>query len=176
MNPLRKASQFGMTLIESSIVLSIAAVVVGMAAPSFEAARERRQLEGVAAQLETDVMFTRSLAVARNQSLRLSFVTETCYVVHAGDIADCRCGADGQARCAGDVEPLRVVQLGADARVTLQSNSASMLFDATRGTVTPTATVQVRAASGATIRNIVNIMGRVRSCAPAPGLPGYASC
>jgi len=172
--PIRR--QRGLTLIETSIVLAVAAIVVGAVAPSFQQARERRHLEGVAAQMETDFAHTRSLAVARNQTLRVNFASASCYVVHTGGATDCRCSADGSASCSSGAEVLRVVQLDAGVPVTMQSNSRSIAFDAIKGTVTPTATVQVLARSGASIRNIVNIMGRVRNCSPAPGLPGYARC
>jgi hypothetical protein len=39
--------------------------------------------------------------------------------------------------------------------------------------VTPTATVRVAAADGCEIRQIVDLMDRVRNCSPAPALPGY---
>jgi type IV fimbrial biogenesis protein FimT len=45
-----------------------------------------------------------------------------------------------------------------------------------RGTVTPTGTVTVTTRDGRALKQTVNIMGRVRSCAPAPGLPGYRTC
>lgn len=172
--PIRR--QRGLTLVEAAVVLAITAVTVGAAAPSFQQARERRHLEGVAAQMETDFAYTRSLAVAQNRTLRVNFADPRCYVVHAGNPTTCQCAADGTASCSSGAEVLRVVQLAPSVPVTMQSNSTSMAFDAVRGTITPTATVKVKASSGATIHNVINIMGRVRSCSPAPGLPGYVAC
>ena len=177
-NPLRRR-QNGVTLIESSITLSVVAVVAGMALPSFEQARERRHLEGVAALLETDLQHARSLAVARNEGVRISFQTDngaSCYVVHTGDAGDCTCSDDGAAVCRAGAEALRSVRYGAQTPVTLASNSRSVLFDPVKGTVTPTATIRVTASGGAAIHQVVNIMGRVRSCSPAPALPGYKPC
>jgi type IV fimbrial biogenesis protein FimT len=96
--------------------------------------------------------------------------------VHTGPKADCRCASDGSASCGEGVEVLRVVALQEDAQVGISSNSASMLLDASRGTVTPTATVKFTGRSGAAVHAIVNIMGRVRTCSPAPVLPGYTRC
>jgi type IV fimbrial biogenesis protein FimT len=168
--------QRGVTLVEACLVAAVAAVLVGIVAPGFEQIRERRHLEGIAAQLETDLQFTRGLAVARNQTLRLAFVGASCYVVHSGPATDCHCAADGSASCTGDPQVLHVVQLDPDSGVVLKSNSASVGFDSVKGTVTPTATIQVVARSGPSIRKIVNLMGRVRSCSPAPALAGYTSC
>jgi len=67
----------------------------------------------------------------------------------------------------------RVVRLGS---VGVRSNSASIAFDAVKGPVTPTATVRVAAADGRRIRQIVDLLGRVRNCSPAPALPGHRVC
>jgi len=171
--------QRGLTLIECATVLSVLAVVAGMAVPSFERSIERRRLEGTAAQLETDVHYARSLAVARNAPVRMSFSAPagaTCYVIHTGAAGQCDCSPSGRPVCSGGAEPLRVVRVGGDLGISLQSNSRSMLFDPVKGTTTPTGTVKVSGRSGSAIHQVVNIMGRVRSCSPAPVLSGYKAC
>ena len=172
--------QRGATLIEAAVSTVIVAIVAGIAAPGFEQARERRHLEGVAAQLETDLQLARATAVARNAGLRISFEAaadgSTCYVVHSGAVGDCVCAADGSAVCRADAEALRSVRFAASLPVRVVSNSRSIVFDPVKGTTTPTATMRVQGRSGAAIHQIVNVMGRVRSCSPAPALPGYRSC
>ena len=175
----RQFRQRGVTLIESLIVTAITAITTGIALPSFEQARERRHLEGAAAQVRNDLQFARSLAVARNETLRLSFVNgpdSTCYVIHSGAAANCECAADGSAVCTGNPEVLRVARLDENSPVSIRSNSRSIAFDAVKGTISPTATVQVQARSGSAIHQIVNVMGRVRTCSPAPALPGFRPC
>lgn len=168
--------QRGLTLVEATVSVGLCAVLAGIAVPSFERTIERRHLEAVAAQVETDIALARSLAVAQNQTVRLRFVGARCYVVHTGPAGDCECSADGVAACGADTTVLRSARLDDDGAVALHSSSASMTFDAVKGTVTPTATVRVVSRSGEQIRNVVNVMGRVRSCTPTPGLPGYAAC
>jgi type IV fimbrial biogenesis protein FimT len=171
--------QIGVTLIESAIATSVLATVMGIAVPNFQQMREQRHLEGAATLLETDIQHTRSLAVANNQVVRISFETgpaASCYVVHTGDAGDCSCIAGGDAVCSAGAEALRTVHYGAGLPLRLQSNSRSIAFDPDKGTVTPTATVRVIAHGGATIHQVVNVMGRVRSCSPAPGLAGYKPC
>ena len=82
MNPLRftprlltaaRRSQAGITLVETTVVSSVLAVLTGLAAPSFDSSIQRRHLEGAATQLETDIHHARMLAVARNAPLRMSF-------------------------------------------------------------------------------------------------------
>ncbi|MFY9511363.1 MAG: GspH/FimT family pseudopilin [Rubrivivax sp.] len=169
--------QLGLTLVECTVTLAVTSVVAGIAAPNFQQLRERKAVESVAASIETDFAYTRSLAVAQNRTLRVNFADARCYVVHTGPATNCSCHADGSASCSGNPDVLKVVQLAAATPVTLSSNSKSIAFDAMKGTVTPTATVKIAGAGGgATLHNVVNIMGRMRSCAPAPGLPGHARC
>lgn len=175
----RTFKQCGVTLIESLIVMAVTAVTAGVAVPSFKQARETRLLEGTAAQVRGDLQYARSLAVSRNETLRVSFVSasdSTCYVVHTGPAVTCECTANGAAVCAGDPEILRVVRLDAKSALKLQSSSRSIAFDAVKGTITPTATVQTLASSGSAIHQIINVMGRVRTCSPAPALSGFKTC
>ena len=171
--------QRGVTLLESLVAVSITAVTLGTALPGFEQARERRHLEGAAAQLETDIMFTRSLAVARNQGVRMGFETAlagTCYVIHTGAADACSCAASDVAVCTAGVEPLRTVHFPVHGNVSLHANVRSILFDPLLGTSTPTGTLRVVGRSSAAIHQVVNIMGRVRSCSPGGGFPGVPRC
>lgn len=171
--------QDGVSLIESLLVLAVTTVALGTGLPSFETTRERRHLEGAAAQLETDIHFVRSLAVAHNRTLRMSFGSSdagSCYVVHTGTADDCTCTGDGGVTCAGGVQVHRSVFFEMASPVQLRTNVRSILFDPHQGTSTPTGTLRVTGRSGAAIHAVVSLMGRVRNCSPAPGLPGVPSC
>jgi type IV fimbrial biogenesis protein FimT len=178
--PRSPGRQRGTTLIEAATVTSIVAIVAGLAVPGFGPSIERRHVEGAAALLETDLQLARATAVARNAGVRVSFQMladgGSCYVMHSGRAGDCGCTADGQAVCEPGAEPLRVAHYGPELPVRISANSRSMLFDPVKGTVTPTATMKVQGRSGAAIHQVVNVMGRVRSCSPAPALPGYKTC
>lgn len=177
--PAAAALQRGISLVESLIVMSIATVTLGAVVPGFESVRERRQLEGAAAQFETDVHFTRSLAAAHNRPLRLQFGSDaagSCYVVHSGAAGDCRCSGDGQAQCSGAAQVLRLVHHDAAAPVQWQANVGAILFDPHQGTSSPTGTLRLSGRSGTTVHAVVSLMGRVRQCAPAPGVPGWTRC
>ncbi|MCW5610856.1 MAG: GspH/FimT family protein [Rubrivivax sp.] len=172
-------AQRGVTLVESLIVLAVAAVALGAAIPGFESARERRHLEGAAAQLETDLHFARSLAAAHHEALRVSFSRDAAgsgYVVHQGSARHCRALAGGAADCNGPARVVRVVHFAPGETVALQANVNSILFDPLKGTSTPTGTLRVIGRSGAALHQVVNLMGRVRSCTPTPTLFGYPRC
>jgi type IV fimbrial biogenesis protein FimT len=174
----RRAVERGLTLLESLVVLAILGVLLGSALPHFGKATERRHLEGTAAQLATDIQFTRSLAVAHNGGMRMSFralPTGTCYVVHNGAANACQCDPSGQASCSGGAVAQRIVGFGSNAPVQLNANVGSVLFHPVHGTSTPTGTLRVVSRSGAAIHQVVNIMGRTRSCTPN-SVPGYPAC
>lgn len=176
-HPTRR--QRGVTMLESLIAVSVTAVALGSALPGFEQARERRHIEGAAAQLETDIMHSRSLAVAQNQGVRIGFESlqaGTCYTVHTGAANACTCDASGAATCSAGAEAIRTVFFPAQGPVALRANVRSILFDPRLGTSTPTGTLRVEGRGNAAIHLIVNIMGRVRSCSPAPGLAGLPRC
>lgn len=168
----------GFTLVEACTVLAVLAVLAGAVLPDFHNARLRRQLEGAAAQLETDLQLGRAEAVARNESLRMAFTRDasgSCYVVHSGPAGGCRCDGGGAVVCVAGAEALRSVSLDSASALQLQSNSAALLFDAVKGTVTPTATVKLQSPV-AQLHQVVNIMGRVRSCSPDARMAAYKRC
>ena len=174
-----RRAQAGITLVETMVVSSVLAVLTGLAVPSFDSSIQRRHLEGAATQLETDIHHARMLAVARNAPLRMSFESGaggSCYVVHTGAANQCTCAADGSPVCQGDAEAVRAVRYEPGGSVSLKSNSRSVLFDPTKGTSSPTATIQLQARNGSAIHQVMNIMGRVRSCSPAPAVSGYSRC
>ncbi len=173
-----QTAQRGWTLVEALISLSITAIALGAAVPGFEAARERRHLDGAAAQFETDLQLARGLAVLHNRTVRVSFGTDSagsCYVVHSGGPGDCTCNAGGAATCSPGAEALRSMGYPSDLPITLTSNAASMAFEHVRGTVTPTSTVRITG-RGRAVHVVTNIMGRVRSCSPTSAVPGYPAC
>ena len=167
----------GFTLIECLICVTTLLVGLSAAVPSFEAARERRHVEGAAAQLETDLQLTRGLAVAQNRTVRFELGRDdhgTCYVVHTGSAGDCTCSPEG-AVCVPGVFALRSQHQAADTGVAIEANVRSMVFEPMKGTVTPTATLRVEGPR-TSIRQIINIMGRVRSCSPDGAVPGLKPC
>ena len=172
------ASQRGITLIEAVAAMAIAAIAVSTVAPGFQGLVARKRLEGIAAQLATDLQYVRTAAVARNEPVRISFHTDpagSCYVIHTGTKAQCSCSGQAPARCSGDAEQIKATYLPATQQIGLQANVGSILFDPLHGTSTPTGTARVTGSQGA-IHHVVNVMGRVRSCSPEGALPGYRIC
>ncbi len=175
-------TQRGVTLVEASIVAVIGAITLSTAAPSYRQFIEKHRLDGAAAQLATDIQFTRAEAVMRNTGLRLSVHSQAwgaCYVIHSGAADQCTCKATGPADCVGEARQLKTVNLLAADQVALESNVSSILFDPMHGTSTPTGTFKLIVPSRRAVHHVVNLMGRVRTCSPkvdAPAVSGYAVC
>jgi len=175
-----RAAGRGISLIECCAVLAVLSVLAGLALPAFSDHLAKRRLEGRATELSNDLQYLRSEAVSRNEAMRISFGTDaggSCYVLHPAEARECRCTSDGSAYCeAAGLAPLRSVGLPATDGVTLASNVASIMIDPRLGTSTPGGTLRLSDGAGREIRQVVNIMARVRSCSPAGRVAGYRRC
>ena len=174
----RTRRQTGYTLVECLIPVAITAILLGGAVPSLQTMTQRRQLEGSAAQLETDLQLARSAAVAANAVLRMDFAGGA-----AAAATSCTTAPPATAPVAptvprsasAGVTPQRSVFFPDADPVRLHANVRSIGFDPTKGTVTPTASMRLQAPVGE-LRLVINVMGRVRSCTPDAALPGQRAC
>ncbi|HEX3140561.1 MAG TPA: GspH/FimT family pseudopilin [Rhizobacter sp.] len=167
----------GFTLIEMMIGVAILGIVATTAMPSFASLVDTQRIDGVATQMASDLQFARAEAVLRNQGVRVSFQAEAaCYVIHTGAATQCECSHNGTAHCEGDAQALKTVALDSAQRVSLQANVASILFDPLHGTASPTATMRITGAQGRAVHQVVNLMGRVRTCSPQAAVSGYRAC
>lgn len=177
---MRDSGQRGWTLVEGLVVMAIAALALGTVVPGFADLLERRRIEGVAAEMSADLQFVRTEAVSRNRGLRIGFEHDaagsTCYVIHTGPSGACRCLTGAPAVCDAGAEAIKTLSFPAGARPGVWANVPSIRIDPVRGTVSPTATLRIRSAERPGLHHVVNLLGRVRTCTPPGGLPGYPAC
>ncbi len=175
----RHAPARGISLVEMLCGLAITSVLLGNAAPGLQAMHQRQALASSASLLETDIQLARSQAMAINRTVRLTVQAPatggTCYIVHTGNAGSCQCSVDGVARCNAGVQLFRAAGQPPATGIRLGNAGRSIVFDAGKGTVTPTATFVFSDRSGRVVHQIVNIVGRTRSCTPT-GTPGYPAC
>lgn len=167
----------GFTLVEILCAVSILATSVGLAMPSVKNWKERQGLLSAAAELETDIQYARSQAVAQNGAVHLTVRTAVegaCYVMHTGGADECNCTSAQGAVCTGQAKMLRYVAFPERGAVKLLNRDTTLTFNPRLGTVTPAATFKLKAPV-ATVHQVVSIMGRTRSCSPDK-LPGIKAC
>ncbi len=176
----RRLASLGISLVELMCSLAVTSVLLGQAAPALLQLHRRQSLASAASLLETGVQLARSQAMAINRTVRLTVQAPaggggTCYMVHTGSAAACSCSVDGTAQCGAGVQLFSVAGQPDSAAVRLGNAGRSIVFDAGRGTVTPTATFVFSDRDGRIVHQIVNIVGRTRSCTPN-ATPGYPAC
>ena len=178
--PPRVTTRRGLSMVELLCTLAITALLLGGALPLINELRLGQRLQATAALLETDIHFARSIAVSTGQPVRLVVQAlpagGSCYLLHSGAANACACSDDGQARCDAGVQLLRIETQTAASGVVLAPLARPLVFDGRKGTVTPTATLRLATRDGRAIHQVVNIMGRVRSCSPAAGVGGFRPC
>jgi type IV fimbrial biogenesis protein FimT len=176
-HPAKRATAVrGLTLIELMVALAVLAVLASAAVPSLSAQLERRRLMSASAEVATTLQFARSHALVSGQPVGATVLREgerSCLIVHTGRSADCSCTATPVCGAPSHIE--RALVWTGTHGIQLQANVASLRYDPRTGTTSPTGTLRVTSRSGA-VHHIVNLGGRVRSCSPAPALPGLAAC
>lgn len=178
-NPVAHRRVRGVSLVESMCVVSVIATALGLAAPDLSDWQAQQALLASAAELETDIQYARSQAVSMNRPVRVTTQAlggGSCYVLHTGEAGDCVCKGAGQSSCINGAQPLRLVEQPAGGPVALANGKMSMEFAPQHGTVTPTATFKLVNVKGQAVHQVVNIMGRTRSCTPGGPLPGIKPC
>ena len=169
---------YGFTLIELLIALTVAALLLAVALPSYQSLRQEQMVRAATQALYTDVMLLKSEAVKRNQTLNLllfnSGASNWCYRVHV----------DGSCNSCADAWPSIQGRKGVDASefpgitlVASYSESATNIRPLSiaprRGTLTAG---NIAVSSGNYVMRVVtNNVGRVRTCAVS-SVSGVPTC
>ncbi len=187
----------GFTLIELMVVVAIAALLLLVAAPSFQRLIETQRLRGTAAQLVTDLQLARGEAVARNEWVRFSYDTDlatmTCYTIFTstanGQRCDCTLGA-GNACTDARTKEIKTVQVLNSTRVAFAippGQTGAFAFDQLTGSISdiPTDddssplvqfTLITKIDAARTLHVTLNHAGRVTVCTPPGSEMGGPAC
>jgi prepilin-type N-terminal cleavage/methylation domain-containing protein len=175
--------QRGFTIIELIAVMIIAAILLVIAAPSFNDFMSKRRVEGVFQELITDLQLARSESVSRNRVVRVTFGT-ACYVVHDSSPGTSTACTQTTETIDSDDVKIKTVQLASNSNVTLTPQSALTYveFDPVRGTATwsgsgTAAEVDTGSLAGSwQLRAVATAAGRVRTCSPNASVEGFEAC
>ncbi len=178
-----RARRAGFTMIELLVTLSIVAVLLAVAAPSFNTFLARKRVEGAMSELGTDLQYARSEAVARNADVHVTFGSG-CYVIHLEVGATATCTRTTKAIIPATAE-IRTVQLDSGSPVAITpSNTLTYIgFEPLRGladwdgTDINIGSVVVDDGSGQrSLRISVGPTGRTNTCSPSGQVKGYTQC
>jgi type IV fimbrial biogenesis protein FimT len=162
--PIRRRR--GFTLTELLVTIALAALVAGLAVPSFASAVARHRLQGAAEQLAHDLAEARFDAARRGTPLHVSFATgaQWCYAVAAAP----DCGCRDAAGCG-----LKTVQAADHPGVQLLQAEDATLAPGPAG---HRGGALLQGADGHQLRVALTPLGRPRVCAPAGAVRGYPGC
>ena len=168
----------GVTLIESLVVLAVLGVLATQAVTQLPDLIDRRRVEATASEAAALLQTARWSAQSTTRSLRASFRHDaggSCMLIHVA-AADCTCGASARPTCDQPDAIVGVLQVPASRGVAIHANVASILYDPLLGTATPAATVRITGVRGLELRQVVNLMGRVRTCSAGSAAGLAAPC
>lgn len=157
----------GFTLVEVLVSVAVSGVLAAAALPSLGEQVERQRMRGIGESLRSDLQVARTQALSQHRSVRITFsqtAAGSCYVVYQGPANACTCDAEGATQCKPGATALSVQGVPSRLGVQLSANVGTMVFDGRSGTVTPTGTLTLQTRQGLSMKHVVAVTGRVRSC------------
>lgn len=179
----------GLTIIELVVALIVVGVIVTLVAPSMRGMMARKRVEGINAELLTDLQLARSEVAQRSGSGTPVAVTFggnadiTCYVVHtapAGVVCDCTLAPDVACTPAGAASAIKSMQFARAAGITVAASSPSgsrVVFAPPQGLATPSdLVIDVQTPANGQLRTAVSGLGVLTVCSPDGSIQGVNSC
>lgn len=145
-----KPRQAAFTLIELMATVAIAAILLGIAAPSFLGMIARQRIEGAANELAVHLRHEAAEAVNRNASVSL-VSTSTGYTTSSGSVVTLGSGLSITSGVTATFNPMRA-----------DSNAVSFTISSTN--------------TSDTLRVDTNVAGLVTICSSHGSIGGYAAC
>lgn len=163
---LKRERQFGFTLTETMIAVSILGILAAMAIPSFTAILERRKIIAVAEAIESDFHWARGEAIKRNADVTVTFTDGDggawSYTINPG---------------SKTVNSALIDELN-DIGLSTNFSSDNTTFDHIRGAANKAGSVTLTSPGNYRLQVRVGVMGRARICYPAGAteIGGYSPC
>lgn len=168
----------GFTLIEMMVTVAVLAIIVSIAAPSFNSFFDRYRVKRAADTLSSFLINAKSEAIKRNKNVSAVITgSGTTWCVGMTESSTCNCSTanacqiEGADRVINSTSFNGVKLLGPDTGHAFE-------FKTQRGAVTGFDTVQLESANGAKVNVRVSMVGRIKLCSPSGtgNMGGYSLC
>lgn len=179
-------NQSGVTLIELIVTLSVLAILITLAAPSFSGMAERSALRGASDNALGVIAAAREEAIKRDQLVRVDFIkvgTGFCVgaiTVPTAATAGCNCTVAAQCTVAAYPESVRDLHRVTVTGDPVFGSNTGFVIDPKTGTLenfADSGSIELGTAGGYTTSVRINAMGRASICSPgSKSLPGVKAC
>ena len=180
----------GLTLFELMVVMIVVAVLAAIAvSPPMRGMLARQQVEGMHAELLTDLRLARSEALQRSgnsTSVAVTFGANadvSCYTIHVvvpGVVCDCTRAPGDVCLPAAPGQELKSMQYPRAAGFSVAASSPSgpsVVFSPPKGLAAPDGLViDVQGTLSGQLRTSLSALGVPRVCSPDGSIRGVASC
>lgn len=170
----------GLSAVECLVCCTVLGLLLSRALPGMREFKQRQYINGVAETVRTDLMQARSEAMRLGESVHVRFDTHpagTCYLLYTGDKGECACDKAGSAACSSSARLIKSEWIPLAQAASVKANVGDMTFSGYRGTASPTGSIDIAATNcKATIRHVVALTGRVRSCSPDRSVSRLKAC
>jgi type IV fimbrial biogenesis protein FimT len=116
----------GFTLIELMVVIAVTAILLTLAAPSMYDFIVTQRLKAIHAQINTDLQWARSEALARGVPVHVTFSQangDSCYLIYTGPAKACTCPITQTCKALPGVNELRSVQVPDGGKVLIEATA-----------------------------------------------------
>ena len=175
---IRFLSTRGFTLIEMMVTVAVLAIIVSIAAPSFNGFFDRYRVKRAADTLSAFLINAKTEAIKRNKNVS-TVITGSGTTWCAGMTENATCNCTTASNCQID-DADRVINSTSFKGVKLlgPDSEHAFVFKTQRGTVTGNETVELESANGSKLNVVVSMVGRIKLCSPSGtgNMGGYTLC
>lgn len=170
-----KSAKRGFSLVELMVTLTVLAILLSVAVPSFQNIRDTSRVRAAAEAVYAHMQFSRSESVKQNRNLFVSLTTGTNWCIGISNSSGCNCATANSCRFGPAANLVENNLASADfSGISLASDQASIQFESRRGGNENPGTITLTGANALAISIIHSARGRIRLCSDNVG--GYPAC
>ncbi|MTW23114.1 prepilin-type N-terminal cleavage/methylation domain-containing protein [Allochromatium palmeri] len=185
-SPALDSHASGFTLIEMMVTIAVAAILLSIAAPSFQSMIERARVKSLAEIIYSNLQFAKGESLkgmqSTNENVLVTFKKDAspqCFGMIRGNVA-CDCSANPtDCEIGGSERKITFTNTEFPGAFIAGSGDETIQFDSIRGTATNgTIEVQSRSTNSLKLNVKISVIGRIIICVPSDGnsISGYQGC